>query len=108
MHKRTQPNLAYRSEVEEENCRIGPIIWRLVATYSLNMVTLNSLLLHNVTTWAHFFPPKNPFCAITFHTFFFPLPSCKNSQKKRKKKGTGSSRSPKYSKIIIFLIHFPL
>jgi hypothetical protein len=61
-----------------------PIIWRLVATYSKIVVNLNLFLLHNVTTWAHFFPQKNPF--VPSPPFFSLARLQKFSKKKKEKK----------------------
>jgi hypothetical protein len=60
--------------VEAENFRIPLVIWQLVGSYFLSMVTLN-FVFHHVMTWVQFFPKK------TLHTLFLSSSGCENSPK---------------------------
>jgi hypothetical protein len=72
----------YRSDGEVKKFGIPPLIWRLVETYSLNLVTLFIYFLTpNVVTWACFLFPL----CLSHLFFFFFWPGCETFVKNKKK-----------------------
>ncbi len=84
MHNKNEPNLIRGSmDGQAQNFKISPMVYWLVGTHSLNMVTLEFFFPHNVMTWAHFFH-KKPFVPFTpAFCLFFGLPKLQQEEKQQ-------------------------